>query len=50
MKTVAAILAVALAVGFSAPAFSAEKMPKTQASCEKAGMTWDTSTKKCKKP
>ena len=33
-------------MAFSAPAFAA---PKTQAACEKAGMHWDQTAKKCSK-
>ena len=46
MKTLVSMLALALAMAFSAPAFAA---PKTQAACEKAGMNWDQATKTCSK-
>ncbi|MBK5199681.1 MAG: hypothetical protein JJE37_15595 [Methyloceanibacter sp.] len=51
MKALVSILAMTLAVGFAtAPAFAATtKPPKTQADCEKAGMKWDATTKKCSK-
>jgi hypothetical protein len=47
MKT---LVSVVVALGVAAaltPAFA--KMPKTQAACEKAGMHWDATTKKCSK-
>jgi hypothetical protein len=50
MEPVIAMLALALAVSFAGPAFSADKTPKNQADCEKAGVKWDASTKKCTKP
>jgi ABC-type proline/glycine betaine transport system substrate-binding protein len=40
------ILALGLAVAFTAPAFAADA-PKTKEACEKAKMKWDTATKKC---
>jgi hypothetical protein len=46
MKTLVSMLALALVMAFSAPAFAA---PKTQAACEKAGMHWDQTAKKCSK-
>jgi acid phosphatase class B len=50
MKTViSTIVAVALALAFIAPAVAGEKMPKTQAACEKAKMKWDATSKTCSK-
>jgi hypothetical protein len=47
---VSLILAVGVAVGFTASAFAATmKPPHTQAACEKAHMMWDGATKKCSK-
>jgi hypothetical protein len=42
-------VALGLAVALSGPAMAGTKTPKTQASCEKAHMTWDVATKKCTK-
>jgi hypothetical protein len=47
MKTLVSVLALSLIVAFSAPAFVGT--PKTQAACEKAGMKWDATAKKCSK-
>ena len=48
MKNVlSVIVAIGLAVGFTAPAFA--KAPSTQADCEKAKMKWDDTAKKCSK-
>jgi hypothetical protein len=44
-KLVSLLLALGLAVAFTAPTFAAE--PKTKAECEKAGKKWDDTTKKC---
>ena len=50
MKTlVSTIVALGLAVAFTAPAFAADKAPKTQAACEKVHMKWDATTKTCSK-
>jgi hypothetical protein len=49
MKSVVSIIAVALAVAFTAPAFAADKTPTTKAACEKAHMKWDDTAKKCTK-
>jgi acid phosphatase class B len=50
MKTVlSTIVGVALAFALAAPAFAAEKAPKTQAACEKAKMKWDATAKTCSK-
>jgi hypothetical protein len=48
MKTLVSIMAFSLLVAVSAPAF-AGGTPKTQAACEKAGMKWDATAKKCSK-
>ncbi len=45
-KLVSLMLALGLAVAFTAPTYAAE--PKTKADCEKAGKKWDDATKKCK--
>jgi hypothetical protein len=48
-KLVAAIVALGLAVTFSAPAFSADvASAKTKAECTKAGGIWDAKGKLCK--
>lgn len=47
MKTFVSIMAFSLLVAVSAPASAGT--PKTQAACEKAGMKWDVTTKKCSK-
>jgi hypothetical protein len=44
---VSTIVALGVALAFNAPAFAAEKAPKTQAACEKAKMKWDATAKKC---
>ena len=47
-KVVAAVVALGLAVAFTAPAFSADmSKAKTEADCTKAGGTWDAKAKKC---
>ena len=47
MKSVVSmIVALGLAVAFTAPAFSADT-PTTKADCQKAGMKWDDAAKKC---
>jgi hypothetical protein len=48
MKMFISILTLGLAVAFSVPAFAAEKAPTSKAACEKAHMTWEAATKKCK--
>ena len=45
---VATLIALGLAVAFTAPTFAADA-PTDKASCEKAGMTWDDATKTCTK-
>jgi hypothetical protein len=48
-KVVAAVLALGLAVAFTAPAFAADvSKAKTEADCTKAGGVWDAQAKKCK--
>jgi hypothetical protein len=44
-KLVSLMLALGLAVAFTAPTYAAE--PKTKADCEKAGKKWDDAKKKC---
>jgi hypothetical protein len=48
-KLVAAVVALGLAVAFTAPAFAAGDMmsAKTKAACTKAGGVWDAKAKKC---
>ena len=46
-KFVSVLVALGLAVAFTAPAVAADKTPTTKAACEKAHMKWDGSTKKC---
>jgi ABC-type proline/glycine betaine transport system substrate-binding protein len=41
MKGLVTILIFVFAVGFTASACAGEAAPKTQATCEKAGMDWD---------
>jgi hypothetical protein len=43
---VSIIVALGLAVAFTAPAFAADP-PATKADCEKAKMKWDDTAKKC---
>ena len=45
MKTLVSIITLGLALAFTVPAFAA---PTTKAACEKAHMTWDAATKRCK--
>jgi hypothetical protein len=49
-KVVVAVVALGLAVAFTAPAFAAGDvtMAKTHAACTKAGGMWDAKTKTCK--
>jgi hypothetical protein len=46
------ILALALALAFTGPAFAGATAAKTEADCTKAGGTWDAATNTCaeKKP
>jgi ABC-type proline/glycine betaine transport system substrate-binding protein len=43
---VSLIVALGLAVAFTAPTFAAET-PKNKSACEKAHMKWDAATKTC---
>jgi hypothetical protein len=43
MKNLVLIVALGLAVAFTAPAFAGD----TEADCQKAGGTWDAKTKTC---
>ena len=48
-KVVAAVVALGLAVAFTAPAFAADvTTAKTKAECTKAGGMWDAKGKTCK--
>ena len=48
MKTVISILAVALALAFTVPAFAGDvTKAKTEADCKKAGGIWDAKTNTC---
>lgn len=48
MKTILSILALALALGFTGPAFAGDvTKAKTEADCTKAGGTWDADAKTC---
>jgi hypothetical protein len=44
---VSIIVALGIAVAFTAPTFAADKAPTTKADCEKAKMKWDDKTSKC---
>jgi hypothetical protein len=49
MKGLLSILALALALAMTGPAFAGDVMKATdKASCDKAGGTWDATAKKCK--
>jgi hypothetical protein len=52
MKGLVSILALALALAFTGPAFAGASAAKTEADCAKAGGTWDAATNTCaeKKP
>jgi hypothetical protein len=53
MKGLVSILALALALAFTGPAFAGdEAAAKTEADCTKAGGVWDAATNTCaaKKP
>jgi ABC-type proline/glycine betaine transport system substrate-binding protein len=45
-KLVTVLVALGLAVGFTAPTFAANA-PKTKSACEKAHMKWDATAKTC---
>ena len=49
MKTFASMLALALALAVTGPAFAGEDVTKAtdKASCDKAGGVWDDTAKKC---
>ena len=48
MKTLMSMLAMAVALAFTGPAFAGDVTAATnQADCEKAGGVWDASTSKC---
>ena len=48
MKTLLSTLALALALGFTMPAFAGDvTTAKNAADCEKVGGTWDAATNKC---
>jgi hypothetical protein len=47
MKALASILTLSLVLAFSGSAFAATTTHKTKSSCEKAGMHWDATAKKC---
>ena len=49
MKTFASMLALALALAVTGPAFAQEDVTKAtdKASCDKAGGVWDDTAKKC---
>ena len=48
-KVVAAVIAIGLAVAFTAPTFAADvTTAKTKADCTKAGGIWDAKGKTCK--
>jgi hypothetical protein len=49
MKSVVYVVALAVAVAFSAPAVAGGATPTNKADCEKAGGHWDDATKKCHK-
>ena len=48
MKTLVSMVALALAIAFTGPAFAGDvTTAKTQADCDKAGGVWDAATSKC---
>jgi hypothetical protein len=48
MKTLMSMLALAVALAFTGPAFAGDvTAATTQADCEKAGGLWDANTSKC---
>jgi hypothetical protein len=48
MKTIVSMLALALALAFTGPAFAGDVTKATdKASCDKAGGVWDDTAKKC---
>ena len=49
MKVLASIIALALAVAFTVPAFAQGTTPTNKADCEKAEMKWNATTNRCEK-
>jgi hypothetical protein len=48
MKSIASILALTVAIAFTAPAFAGPgSTPTNKVDCEKAGKVWDDAGKKC---
>jgi len=48
MKSLISVLAMALALAFTGPAFAGDVTKATdKASCDKAGGMWDAATSKC---
>jgi hypothetical protein len=48
MKTLISVIAVAMALAFTGPAFAGDvKAAKTEADCVKAGGVWDAATSTC---
>jgi len=49
VKSLVALIAVTVVVGFSTPVFAAEEasQPLTKAECDKAGMKWDDAANVC---
>jgi hypothetical protein len=48
MKTLISIIAVAMALAFTGPAFAGDvKAAKTEADCQKAGGVWDATANVC---
>jgi len=48
-KIMTIVVAAGLSLAFAAPGFTADKVPTTKASCEKAHMKWDDTAKSCSK-
>jgi hypothetical protein len=49
MKGIISIIALTLAVAFTAPAFAGPAAPTSKADCEKAGMKWNATSNICEK-
>jgi hypothetical protein len=48
MKTLISVIAVAMGLAFTGPAFAGDvKAAKTEADCVKAGGVWDAATSSC---
>ena len=47
MKAFVSLVALAVAIAMTGPAFAGATEAKTQADCEKAGGVWDAATSKC---